>query len=122
MIVSLKLHPKNTLILILFSSINAYYKKKYYLSISQSLIFLTSVLFHHFGIARTLDITVVVLGLFYHIYEHRLSNLFPFFYVIAICCYIIGKIRNSSRWHSLLHVFAVCGNIKLHYHQSRQKL
>jgi hypothetical protein len=111
----------------LFSSIYAFHRGYYDLSLAPGGVFLTSILYWHkpdYSWRRTLDMTYVKIAASYQLirsYKAQYSNMYYLFLFGGICCYQLGiyYYKNNKFWHStyahsMLHVLANISNVILY--------
>jgi hypothetical protein len=116
----MKLSTKISLWLILFSAYDAYLLKLYSLSFFQMMIFITSLIYHNNLIKnfRIIDIIIVQIGLFFHIYsftkESKKNGMCMLMYGFGIYSYLLSRILNEEEYHCGVHIFPVIGNLLLH--------
>jgi hypothetical protein len=123
---SLRIYKASYLCLI--SSVYSLYNKKYSVFFVASSVFLTSINYWKnpiSGIRKKIDVTTVIVGLSYNIYQISKTNIYYilFFYLNilmgGICYYIAttyGKkmeFNKSTKWHVGIHVTANISNLIL---------
>lgn len=113
--------PKWSLFIILLSFIHCLINGNYDLAVFQYSILFTSIIYHHNleNNFRFIDMFIVQLGLWYHIYVYysnecyKKSCLFLIFYILGIVFYLIGLYTNNDSYHCGIHILPVLGNISL---------
>ena len=114
------MHPRYSIYFILYSLYDSFYKSND-LFISQLLIMISGIIYHnnYNYFLRIIDISIVLYGLYLHIYAYlyvcvERDYYFIMNYVIGITCYILGLIYNSHLLHCGVHIFPSIGNIQIH--------
>jgi hypothetical protein len=117
------LHPRFTILTVIFSSYHAYLSNLYLLSLMQFMILVAGIIYHNqfhkdfFPNFRYVDITIVLYATCHHInhyYYYCLDDyLCLYFYITGMSCYLLGLYFNSNRLHCGIHIFNVIGNLAL---------
>ena len=118
------LHPRFTILTVIFSSYHAYLTNLYLLSLMQFMVLVAGIIYHNqfhkdfFPNFRYVDVIIVLHGMYHHInhyyYYCQDNHLFVYFYITGISCYLLGLYFNSNRLHCGIHIFSVMGNFALH--------
>lgn len=115
-------HPKYTSFLISLNVLHSIYNSQYYISLLESCVLLSSIIYHHNLIPnfRYYDIVITNSAILHHLYlyshyiTYEIYKLIPaFFYILAIGSYISGRIHNCNIYHGYLHIYGVIANILL---------
>ena len=115
-------HPKYTSFLIILNIAHSLYNSLYFMSLLQTCVLTTSIIYHNNLIEnfRNYDILVTISVILHHFYLYSYHISFEYyailpslFYVLAIGSYITSKTYNDDIYHGYLHIYGVIANILL---------